>query len=363
MTSDIRLETARSYSGRMGETFDPRVTPWQIDASEFHELESRREQMEFLLRFAVLAPSSRNTQPWMFRVTDEGIDVFADFTRRLLTIDPDDRELLMSVGAAVANLRVAAAHYGFTTNVRYDVPPARALVASITVCETCLPDPGLASLFRAIPKRHTNRALFDHQPIDPRIWARIRDVLDSFPETFRVVLAEEKHQAAELIDYAERLLMTRPAMRAEMADWIRADGGLHTDGIPAAAFGVPRVLASGASWFVRQFKAGAWHGAHDRRLADSASALVIVCAGDDRVSLLQAGQALEQLLLTITDAGLQYSFLNQAIQMKSLRTRVQILAGSKRPAQLLIRIGSSLPADEMTPRRTVESVLTPTDLP
>jgi hypothetical protein len=326
----------------MGKPFDPRVTPWQIDPSEFHELESRQEQMQFLLRFAVLAPSSRNTQPWMLRITDEGIDVFADFTRRLLAIDPDDRELLMSVGAAIANIRIAAAHFGFTTSVRYDARPDRALVASITVCETCLPDPKLTSLFSAIPKRHTNRALFDHEPIDPRVWARVRDFLDSFPETFKVVLPDEKQQAAELIDYAERLQMTRPALRAEMAEWIRADDGLHTDGVPAA------------SWLVRQFKA---HGARDRRLADSASALLVVCADDDRVSLLRAGEALERLLLTIAGAGLQYSFLNQAIEVKTLRQRVQILAGSKFPAQLLLRIGSSLPVDEPTPRRTVESVL------
>jgi hypothetical protein len=312
----------------MPETCDPRVTSWQIDASEFHELESRREQMEFLLRFAVLAPSNGNSQPWMFRVTDEGVDVFADYTRRLLTIDPDDRELLMSVGAAITNFRVAAAHFGFVTSVRYDARKDRTLVATITVCETCLPDPSLASLFRAIPKRHTNRAMFDRQPIDPQAWSRVRDVLDSFPETFRVVLPDEKHHAAELIDYAERVRMTRPALHATLSEWIRS-----------------------------------WYGARDGQLADSASVLLIVCAGDDRVSLLQAGEALEQLLLTIADAGLQYSFLNQAIQVKSLRARVQILAGSKRPAQLLIRIGSSPAVVEMTPRRTVESVLAPTDLP
>jgi hypothetical protein len=296
----------------MPETFDPRVTPWQIDPSEFHELESRQEQMQFLLRFAVLAPSSRNTQPWMFRITDEGIDVFADYTRRLMTIDPDDRELLMSVGAAIANIRIAAAHFGFTTSVRYDARPDHALVASITTCETCLPDPHLASLFSAIPKRHTNRALFDHKPIDAQARARLRAVLDAFPETFRAVLPDEKRQTAELIDYAGRLQMT---------------------------------------WFDRQFKA------RDRRLANSASALLVVCADDDRVSLLRAGEALEQLLLTITAAGLQYSFLNQAIEVTSLRARVQILAGSKLPAQLLLRIGSSLPVDEPTPRRTVEAVL------
>ncbi len=342
----------------MSEPFDPRVTPWQIDASEFYELESLHDQMQFLLRYAVLAPSNRNTQPWAFRITNDGVDVFADYTRRLLIIDPASRQLLMSVGAAITNFRVAAAHFGFVTSVRYhDRPEEQAPVASITVCETCCPDRNLSSLFGAISRRHTNRTTFDHEPIDPRSLSRLGDVIAMFSETLHLVLPDQKGRAAELIEYAERLQMERPALRAEMAEWIRADDGMHTDGISAAAFGIPRFLASGASWFVRQFSAGKWHAARDRRLAESASALLIVCADDERVPLLRAGEALECLLLTITDAGLQYSFLNQAIEAEALRERVQTLAGSRDPAQLLIRIGSAPPVDRAMPRRTVESVM------
>ncbi|HXH39050.1 MAG TPA: nitroreductase, partial [Thermoanaerobaculia bacterium] len=132
----------------MSESVDPRVAPWQIDVSEFYELDSMSDQMQFLLRYAVLAPSNRNTQPWAFRITSNGVEVFADYTRRLLTIDPDDRGLLMSVGAAITNFRVAAARFGFKSSVFYDARPEEgAPVASITVHETCGPDRNLAALF------------------------------------------------------------------------------------------------------------------------------------------------------------------------------------------------------------------------
>lgn len=342
----------------MSDAFDPCVTPWQIDASEFYELESMHDRMQFLLRYAVLAPSNRNTQPWAFRITTDGVEVFADYTRRLLTIDPDDRELLMSVGAAITNFRVAAARFGFRTSVRYDArPEEQTPVAFIAVCETCWPERYLSSLFGAIQKRHTNRAVFDGEPIGPRALSRLHEVLDLFPGTFKMVLPDEKGHAAELIEYAERLQMTRPALRAEIADWIHADDDLHTDGIPAGALGFPQFLESAGAWFVRQFKAGAWRPRHDRHLAESASALLIVSANDDRVSLLRAGEALEQLLLTIADAGLQYSFLNHAIEAKTLRGRVQMLSGSSAPAQLLIRIGSAPPVDHAMPRRPLDSVI------
>ena len=64
---------------------------------------------------AVAAPSIHNSQPWRFRIRDGGIDVFADWDRQLRVIDPSGRELLISIGAAVFNLRVAMRHHGLGT--------------------------------------------------------------------------------------------------------------------------------------------------------------------------------------------------------------------------------------------------------
>ena len=140
----------------MTEQKNQRREPWFIDDSEFYELESREAEMEFLLRYAVLAPSGHNTQPWKFAIVPEGIEVFADYSRRLPQIDPDDRELLMSVGAAITNLRVAAAYFGYESVVLYqrtncETPP----VALVTLRETCNPDLRLSRLFPAIVRRRT----------------------------------------------------------------------------------------------------------------------------------------------------------------------------------------------------------------
>ena len=62
-----------------------------------------------LLEAAVQAPSSHNTQPWLFRVEDGAVHLLADRTRALPVNDPDDRELTISCGCALLNLRVAAA--------------------------------------------------------------------------------------------------------------------------------------------------------------------------------------------------------------------------------------------------------------
>ena len=68
--------------------------------------------IQALIRAAVLAPSSHNTQPWMFRVSASAIDLIADRTRALPVNDPRNRELAISCGCALENLRVAAAGQG-----------------------------------------------------------------------------------------------------------------------------------------------------------------------------------------------------------------------------------------------------------
>ena len=101
------------------------------------------------------------------------------------------------------------------------------------------------------------------------------------------------------------------------------------------------------------------NGPQSRRdhLAAGASALIVVTAEDGRVELIQAGEALERMLLMITKVGLQYSFLNQPIEVDSLRDRIQTVIGTRIPAQLLIRVGYASAAEKAMPRRSVESVI------
>ena len=79
------------------------------------------EQVRTLLKYAVLAPSSHNTQPWRFKVADNTVSLYADRARALPANDPDDRELTISCGCALMNLRVAAAHEGL--GVTYEITP------------------------------------------------------------------------------------------------------------------------------------------------------------------------------------------------------------------------------------------------
>jgi len=332
----------------LAERYHPRITPWHIDDTEFYDIESVRDQFAFLIRYAILAPSSHNRQPWSFRITADGIEVHADYSRRLPVVDPDDRELVMSVGSAITNLRVAAAHFGYETTVIYESRPDESLPpAFISVRETCAPDPRLASLFPWIKRRHTNRSPFDGTPLQSAPREALFDLMSEFPQFLRFVMPSDKQRAAELVAAGDRDLMTSEAFRDELSGCMqtRDDG---TDGVPSG-----RV----APWIVRRFDIGAFLAHHDAELIESSSLLLVITAADDRPSLIRAGEVLERTLLTITRVGLQYSFMNQPMEVETLRGRLWSLIGSTPPPQLLLRVGYAHALRETAPRRPLESVV------
>jgi hypothetical protein len=81
-----------------------------------------------LLAAAIAAPSIHNTQPWLFHIGNDTVDVYADPTRQLTEQDPDGRAMVISCGAAVLNVRVAAEHLGHETKT--EVLPAAARTSS-----------------------------------------------------------------------------------------------------------------------------------------------------------------------------------------------------------------------------------------
>ena len=143
------------------------LAPWGVKEKEFPKGGTIEEKLTFLLRYAILASSSHNTQPWKFSVREDEIQVFVDRTRWLKVADPDQRELYISVGCAVENLLIAAEHFWYGHQVSYFPEPGQEELAATVKFES----QGQASPFRdsalfdAIPGRQTNRNVYEERPI------------------------------------------------------------------------------------------------------------------------------------------------------------------------------------------------------
>ena len=103
-----------------GIVFQPKssIEVWNINESDFPSNSSHlQEKLAFLLNYAILAPSSHNSQPWKFNVSDDEILLYAARSRWLSVADADKREIYISLGAALENLIIAAEHFGYNCTV------------------------------------------------------------------------------------------------------------------------------------------------------------------------------------------------------------------------------------------------------
>lgn len=137
------------------------LNPWQIEESDFPADGTTSEKLKFLINYAILAPSGHNTQPWSFIIVNDAIELYADQTRALPLVDPDDRELIISCGAALFNLRIAIRHFGYRDIVEiFPQPEIPDLLARVIIGSKRIIKQEESYLFRAISKRATNRLPF-----------------------------------------------------------------------------------------------------------------------------------------------------------------------------------------------------------
>ncbi|PAX56133.1 hypothetical protein [Brunnivagina elsteri] len=138
---------------------------WNIKEKDFPKTSTKAEQLKFLLNYAILAPSSHNTQPWYFKIRSDAVYLYADRTRALPIADPQGRELIISCGTTLFNLRMALHHFGYAGKITtFPDFHDRDLLACIELGYPIQQSTDENLLFQAIPKRHSNR--HDYQEWD-----------------------------------------------------------------------------------------------------------------------------------------------------------------------------------------------------
>jgi hypothetical protein len=338
---------------------NPHLEPWNVKAEDFPSDGYASDQLEFLLRYAVLAPSSHNAQPWLFRINAMDVELFADRSRALHAIDPQDRELMMGCGAALFHLRVAAEYFGHQYRVEILPEPGHPdLLARFHLGlsgETRSED---IILFHAITQRRTNRQAFSPDPVPAELLSALNEAAREEGARLHFVQDEStRNWVADLIADADRQQWSDRQFREELAQWVRTKPESAKDGLLLDTVGVKDWMAFMAPSIIRTFDRGGGQAAKDREIAAHSPVLAVLTTDNDSPSAwIQAGQALQAVLLRSRTDDVWASFLNQPIEIDT--TRQQLADGLKLDGhpQLLFRLGYAsdvLPA----PRRSLREVI------
>ena len=303
---------------------------------------------------AVAAPSIHNSQPWRFRAGPPGLDVLADRSRLLSVVDPDGRELFVSLGAAVFNARIAMLAHGCTPVCRlFPDPEDPDLVARITPGPATHPSRSALALYHAVTRRHTNRRPFDAADIPAAHLAELRAAAGVEGAVLSIADDPARELLLSLIRTAEGQLRRDPAYWLELAEW-SGTAGTRTDGVPAPAFGP---WSAAETMPLRDFGLVLpTRRRHVERFEPRPTIAVLRSRSDGPQAWVQAGEALERVLLTATVRGVSATPMTQPLEIDELRQLLNAPSGTS-PAQVILRLGYGPPCTP-SPRRPVDEVLT-----
>ena len=320
-------------------------------------------QMKEMVRYATLAANGHNTQPWKFAIKESAIEIHPDYARRLPVVDPGDRELWISLGCALENLLIAARAGGFATQVTYPdaaqdaAPEAADFIHVRLTTDTRQSSP----LFDAIPLRQNTRSEYDGQfpkstdleqvqalPLEPGVALRF---------------ATTKPDLETMLEYVNQGNLSQYADKAfieELIYWLRfnkKEALTSLDGLYSRCSGNPEVPRWLGQIFVAGTKPQQQADADAKKLRSSPAAVVIASESDTKSAWVRAGQVYERLALKMTSLNIKSAFLNQPIEIATIRSQFQSALGlGANLPQLLMRFGY---ADAMprSLRRPVEAVL------
>jgi hypothetical protein len=296
-------------------------------------------QME-LVRHAILAPSSHNTQCWLFRLGPDRIEILPDRRRRCPVVDPDDHHLFVSLGCAAENLLQAAPALG----LRGEVRDQAAAGGSVTVALDAGPVERSA-LFEAIATRQSTRCVYDGRPLSSAELGAL-EAAGSGADV-RVVLFTDRalmERVLELVVEGNRAQLNDPAFLRELKHWIRFNARQAKatgDGLFAACTGNPSLPAwLGGVLFERLVSAEAENMKAVRQVRSSAGLAVFVSEVDGPAHWIEAGRAFERFALQATVLGVRTAHLNQPLEVAALRSELAAAIGLDRGRpDLLVRFG------------------------
>jgi hypothetical protein len=359
----LRIAAATGITVVLGDSFFT-LAPWLDYNGEFRRIWDTpfRPSVELpvqireIIRYASLAPSGHNTQPWIFTVLKgQTIRVFPDNSRRLSIVDPNDRELWISLGCFVENLILSAQHAGYDADIAFPSADLDAIDIHLRPM-SFRSDP---ILFQAIPHRRSTRSPYNGSSI-PLLDLKKLVALNTNSDVSLDILTSpmQKKYICECIESADQRQYRDHAFIKELLFWLRFNKpeAFHSlDGLYTHCTGAPDL----PRWLGEPIvaRSGSSQGETDIKNARSSSGLIVISsAEDDKRHWIETGRLYERLALTFVTMNIKTAFQNQPIEVDNLRSELRShlnLAGAY--PQLLLRFGYA-EAMPRSLRRPVEQI-------
>lgn len=331
-----------------------------LDQKYFSALDSK-QKLVHLIKFAALAPSSHNTQPWLFKVGTDEIEVSYDPKRLLAVSDPSGRQMYLSLGAAVENIVTAAKYFGLEAIFENQPSGQKAGRIKIKAGSSAEPDASALELAKAIFSRHNNRAEYEERQPAAEFVSWLKDQNGEFEITL-VVDQAKKVEVANLVGDALKDAVDDQKFREELSQWIKPSLSKYTDGMPGYNLGMPAAVSFVFPRLLRKFKMGSTQRKMEMRNLLHTPMFVILSALRDQPAVwLNAGRLFEKIALQAETAGLRIGVLAAAIEVPRYSDKLRAALNISGRPLMFFRLGYCTKVPKASPRLDVSRLIMETN--
>lgn len=299
------------------------------------------EQIASLVQAVNKAPSVHNTQPWDLSARGREATLSLREDVSLERHDPEHRDLLISFGAALANLILAVRRTGWSADVKFSGDAeGQGCVAVVTATRRAEPNAAEIRRYNAIPRRSTYRRDFSDVPV---AHLQREAVLSAATapgiRPMWVIGPEMALDLAQRLGYASRVFRADSAYQRELSAWTFPEdyptGPIEEAGMPANALAERGMAAMGlARPGTRVLDP---HTLADR--IEQESVMVLTTESDERMDHIRVGEAMELAWLAATALGLAASVMTQPLHLTEVREGLRSSLGVQGAPQVVLRFG------------------------
>ncbi|HBE78947.1 MAG TPA: hypothetical protein DDW65_14390 [Firmicutes bacterium] len=308
--------------------------------------EHPKDNLTQIIHYGSLAPSSHNAQMWQVKIiTENKIKILVDRKHILPQVDPENRETLISLGAFIENMVLAAPCFGLQPEVSIITKnPADTEIAELTFCPKR--DHSSTDILRDIKNRHTIRIPYMCQALS----AQDAQWFKTFGADLRyfALSTQEGKYIQQAIIQATKQQVADDNKQKELAGLFRfskKEAEKERDGLTPDGIGLSGIT----KWFVSTFFT------HDsvmsksfrnqsvtttKRQAENCSGFVVLTSDDDSVaSLVASGRSLERFLITATGKKLAVHPMSAPLEESPWSEEISQKVGLDKPVQMILRVG------------------------
>lgn len=318
--------------------------------------QTQKADFLFMIEQAIKAPSGHNTQPWLFKINPDSIEIHPDYSKSLPVVDFDNRELFISLGCAAENLCLAASYKGYKPDLYLS---NRNIIQINLFKDKSLEKP---SLFTQIKERQTNRSVYDGRRIPEDVVNKLKsiDMESGVSLNFYENGSTDYTTITDFVTEGNRLQMNNKDFTDELKSWMRynkADQDSRNDGLSYAVFGAPNIPYFIAKLVMSLAINSSSQIKNDlKKILSSSHFALFTAQENEQKTWVSLGRTLQRFLLKSTELGISHAYLNQPNEIKELSVKMGEAIQANGFTSILLRIGYGRKA-AYSKRKRIEDVV------